>query len=58
MATKKPESFATVSARVLLDCQLGKCNDVVQVLEQDLPSLQGMVDPHPDAVAYAQNLKA
>lgn len=47
---------AIVKVRVLVDCDLGKCNDVAEVAEKDLKALAGTVDPHPDAVAYAQLL--
>ena len=57
MTTKKTESATTVSARVLVDCALGKCDQVVEVLSVDLPSLVGMVDADPAAVAYAKSLE-
>lgn len=53
----KKENGATVKARVLVDCDLGKCNDVVEIDETQVPSLAGVVDTHPDAVAYAESLK-
>lgn len=45
-----------VRVRVLVDCAVGKCNDVATVQAEDLPGLAGLVDPHPDAVAYAESL--
>jgi hypothetical protein len=46
-----------VKARVLLDCELGKCNDVVEVDEKQAKSLAGVVDTSPEAVEYAESLK-
>lgn len=46
-----------VKARVLMDCDLGKCNDVVEIDESQAQSLAGAVDTNPDAVAYAESLK-
>ena len=57
MATKKTETTATISARVLVDCALGKCDQVIEVLSVDLPSLAGTVDADPAAVAYAKSLE-
>lgn len=46
-----------VKARVLVDCAHGKPNDVVEIDEAQVASLAGVVDAHPDAVAYAESLK-
>lgn len=46
-----------VKARVLVDCAHGKPNDVVEIDESQVASLAGVVDAHPDAVAYAESLK-
>lgn len=43
-------------ARVLCDGQFGKVDDVVEV-PADVAAESGDLDPHPDAVAYAQSLK-
>lgn len=56
MAKAKTQE-GTVKVRVLVDCAVGKCDEVVEVDAKDLPALAGMVDPHPDAVAYAESLK-
>jgi trimeric autotransporter adhesin len=49
----------TTRARVLLDCDLGNADDVVNLSAADLKSAHdaGKVDPHPSAVKYAQSLK-
>lgn len=47
-----------VKARVLLDCGLGKANDVVELTEAEAKSAAGQVDTDPTAVAYAESLKA
>ena len=58
MATKK-QAHAT-KVRVLVEGHYGKPDDVIalegEALAQALAS--GQVDPHPDAVAYAEGLKA
>ncbi len=48
-----------VEARVLCDCTWGKADQVVQLRLADLEQAidQGMVDDHPDAVAYAKSMK-
>jgi hypothetical protein len=46
-----------VKARVLVDCELGKVNDVVEVDAKQAKALAGVVDTDPDAVAYAESLK-
>ena len=52
---KAPEG--EVKARVLRDCVYGKCDDVVLMDATLAASLEGVVDAHPDAVAYAESLK-
>lgn len=58
MATKKQPQATKV--RVLVEGHYGKPDDVIELdgdeLAQALAS--GQVDPHPDAVAYAEGLKA
>lgn len=49
-----------IKARVLLDCNVGRADDVVEL---DKPTLKaaketGLVDDHPDAVKHAEALKA
>lgn len=48
-----------VKARVLRDCEFGSVNDVVEVPDDQLENAikSGCVDPHPDAVAYAESLQ-
>ena len=59
-ATVTPIATAATKLRVLVDGAFGKADDVVELegeaLAQALAS--GQVDPHPDAVAYAEGLKA
>lgn len=58
---KKPETAlksGVVKARVIAACALGKINDVVEIDEAQVAALAGDVDTHPDAVAYAESLKA
>lgn len=59
MATKKTIAPAgePVKVRILVDCYLGKCNDVVEVDGAELEGLDGIVDANPDAVAYAETLQ-
>lgn len=56
MARKKPD--ASVRARVLTDCQIGKANDVVELpaeLAEQMAEL-GLIDTDADAVAHAESL--
>ena len=59
MATKKsPVAIGEpVKVRILVDCYLGKCNEVVEVDGAELDGLNGIVDADPEAVAYAQSLQ-
>lgn len=45
-----------VKVRVLVDCDLGKCNDVVELDPKQVKALAGTVDADPDGVAYAQSI--
>lgn len=48
-----------VEARVLMDCELGKKDDVVSIEDTEQAfayEAYGWIDPHPDAVAYAKSL--
>ncbi len=63
--TKKPNSDQAdlglkIRARVLLDCSYGRANDVVELTAAEIESARsaGAVDDHPDAVKYAESLKA
>ena len=53
MATKKTE---TTKARVLVAGAYGQPDAVVELTPEQLKQAQaaGQVDPHPDAVAYAE----
>lgn len=44
-----------VKARLLVDCDLGKCNDVVMIDADQLEALAGVADADPAAVAYAES---
>jgi hypothetical protein len=59
MAGKKKEDLpeGKTKARVLVDCRFGKVNDVVEITAEEAAEAAGQVDPHPDAVAYAESLK-
>lgn len=54
----KPEAGKKVKARVLVECSLGKPNDVVTLSEAEAKSAQadGIADANPAAVAYAEKL--
>lgn len=54
-APAKPD-VKKVKARVLVECDLGKCNDVVEIDAKQVKALAGTVDADPDAVAYAESL--
>ena len=54
MAAKKSE---VVKARVLVDCHLGKVDDIIEISKDQAEAAQGQVDTDPAAVAYAQSLK-
>ena len=58
MATKKQAQATKV--RVLVEGNYGKPDDVIELEGEALAVAlaSGQVDPHPDAVAYAEGLKA
>jgi hypothetical protein len=56
MAKKQTLADGQVKARVLVDCDLGNCNDVIAVDETSIESLKGIVDAEPAAVVYAESL--
>jgi len=60
MATKKPAPEGAIKARVLVACAHGRPNDVVEVTQDQAQQgqLAGELDPHPDAVAYAEALRS
>lgn len=51
----KKDEPKTVKARVLADGAYGKVNDVVEVSAEQAAASTDL-DPHPDAVAYAEKL--
>jgi hypothetical protein len=53
-ASSTPEK---VKARVLTACIYGKPNDVVEVTSAEAAASPDL-DPHPEAVAYAESLTA
>lgn len=46
-----------VKVRVLVNCEHGTPNNVVEIDAALVKSLAGVVDPDPAAVAYAESLK-
>lgn len=57
-AGKTPDPAETFEVRVLTDCQFGRADDVTRL---DVAQLEaavdaGIVDDHPEAVAYAKTL--
>ena len=59
MATAKKQP-STVKGRVLMDGTWGRVNQVIEILPDmvEVAEKSGQVDTHPDAVAYAESLKA
>ena len=59
MATKKQTNDLT-KARVLVTGTYGAADDVIELSADALAQAEasGQVDAHPDAVAYAESLKA
>lgn len=61
MATKKSSAKAdsqAIECRVLQACAWGTPDDIVSISPEDAHAGQegGLLDPHPDAVAYAKSL--
>lgn len=54
----KAKDSDKVKARVLMDCMFGKVDDVVEVAASEAKDHANKLDSHPDAVAYAEGLKA
>ena len=46
-----------VKARVLVNCEHGAPNDIVEIEADQVKSLEGVVDATPAAVKYAESLK-
>jgi hypothetical protein len=44
-----------IKVRLLVDCDLGKCNDVVTIDAVQLEALAGVADADPAAVEYAES---
>ena len=59
-ATVTRIATAATKVRVLVEGNYGKPNDVIELEGEELAQAlaSGQVDPHPDAVAYAEGLKA
>lgn len=56
MAKAPQKVEGLVKARVLVDCDHGKCGAVIEI-EADLAEKSGdYLDTNPDAVAYAESL--
>lgn len=53
----KAKENAKVKARVLVSGQYGEVDDVVEVTAEEAAESSDL-DAHPDAVAYAEGLKA
>jgi hypothetical protein len=60
MATAKKQTPQTVKGRVLMDGTWGRVNQVIDILPSMVEEAEqsGQVDTHPDAVAYAESLRA
>lgn len=52
MATEKH-----IKARVLVECDLGKANDVIEIDPAKVKALGDKIDTDPSAIAYAESLK-
>lgn len=50
-------AVSKVKVRILRDCVYGLCDAVVSIDSDLIEPLAGVVDAHPDAVAYAESLK-
>lgn len=57
MATKKTDPAATVKARVLINGHFGAVDSIVEV-DAQVAQDNADLDPSPEAVAYAESLKA
>jgi hypothetical protein len=53
-ATAKPGD--TIRVRLLIDCEYGLCGQAASVPADMVDGLAGVVDAHPDSVAYAESL--
>lgn len=52
--------MAMKKVRILVDCHYGHCNDVASLNTTEIKEAKqaGLVDDHPDAVKYAEGLRA
>jgi hypothetical protein len=48
--------MAMKKVRILVDCHLGRCNEVVSLNTTEIKEIKqsGLIDDHPDAVRYAE----
>lgn len=53
----KKDQPEVIEVRLLADCGLGKCNDVVEIAPDQIDAFSGLVDSNPAAVKYAKGLK-
>lgn len=56
-ADQQDAQGSLIKARVLVECHLGKCNDVVEIDENEVEGIKDLVDTTPEAVAYAESLQ-
>ena len=56
-AEQAEQAEQAVKVRVLVDCEHGKCNEVIEIDSGLVDSLVGVVDADPKSVAYAESLK-
>ena len=53
---KNPPKDGDIKARLLVDCDLGKCNDVVLISIAVAEAMASIIDIDPAAVEYAESL--
>lgn len=53
---QQEQKTGVVKVRVLVDCEVGKCNTVTTIDAKDVQALAGKVDASPEAVAYVESL--
>jgi hypothetical protein len=58
MARAQKTADGAVKARILVECEHGKPNDVVEIDAALVEGLAGVVDTDPAAVEYAASLAA
>ena len=59
MAKKETKTEGATKARILVDCNLGNVNDVVEISEEQVTAAleAGLIDVSDEAVAYAESLQ-